>query len=75
MLDHAGPIRAKLIAATPADTPLDIKRRAAIAYLGENWIHHPDYQFRPRHSFSVAARQPHSVLRPVQMTAQLAGRV
>jgi hypothetical protein len=54
---------------------LAAKRASAIAYLGENWMHHPSYQFRQRHSFSVAAWQPHSVLRPVQMAAQLAGRV
>lgn len=75
MQDHAKPIRAKLIAETPIDTPLDVKRRAAIAYLGENWMHHPKYQFRQRHAFSVAGWQPHSALRPVQLAAQQAGRI
>lgn len=73
--DHAQPIRQRLIAATPADTPLDIKRRQAIAYLGERHVLHPDYKFTPRHAFSRAAWQPHSVLRPVQLAAQQAGRI
>ncbi len=29
------------------------KRRRAIAYLGSNWVLHPEYQFRPRHSNSI----------------------
>lgn len=75
MQDHAKPIRQRLIAETPEDTPLDIKRRAAIAYLGENHVLHPNYKFRPRHSFSVAGWAPHSVLRPIQLAAQQAGRI
>lgn len=54
---------------------LDIKRRAAIAYLGENWMMHPNYKMPPRHAFSVSRWQPHSVLRPVQLAAQQAGRI
>lgn len=75
MQDHAGPIRAKLIANTPNDTPLDIRRRQAIAYLGERHVLHPNYSFTPRHAFSAAEWQPHSVLRPVQLAAQQAGRI
>lgn len=59
----------------PLHDPLDAKRAAAIAYLGENHVLHPKYQFRPRHSFSVAGWQPHSILRPVQLAAQQAGRI
>ena len=75
MQDHAKPIRAKLIAETPADTQLDMKRRQAIAYLGERHIMHPAYQPNPRHAFSVSDWQPHSILRPVRPAAQQAGRI
>ena len=57
------------------ESPLDIKRRAALEYLGERHVLHPDYRFNPRHAFSVSAWQPHSVLRPVQLAAQAAGRI
>ena len=75
MQDHARQIRAKLIADTPPDTQLDIKRRQAIAYLGENHVLHSNYTINPRHAFSVAGWLPHSTLRPVQISAQLAGRI
>lgn len=75
MQDYAGPIRKRLIQATAEDTPIDAKRRQALAYLGENHMLHPNYKFRPRHAFSAAAWQPHSVLRPVQLAAQQAGRI
>lgn len=75
MQDHAHPIRAKLIAETPIDTPLDLKRRAAIEYLGENYVAHPNYKFRERHAFCPARWAPHSILRPVQIAAQQAGRI
>lgn len=36
---------------------------AAKEYLGPTWVHHPEYQFNPRHSndphIYVAARQPY----------------
>lgn len=57
------------------DDPLAAKRAAAIAYLGKNHVMHPEYQFNPRHSFSVAGWQPNSVLRPIQLAAQQAGRI
>lgn len=73
MQDHAHDIRQRLIAETPAETPLDIKRRAALAYLGERHILHTNYQFTPRHS--LTRWQPHSILRPVQLAAQQACRI
>ena len=57
------------------ESPLDAKRRAAIAYLGENHIAHPNYKFRERHAFSAARWAPHSVLRPIQLAAMQAGRL
>jgi len=76
MQDHAQHIRAKLIQATPEPIdPLASKRRQAIAYLGERHIMHPAYKMNNRHSFSVAGWQPHSILRPVQLAAQQAGRI
>lgn len=75
MQDHAKPIRQRLIMSTPEDTQLDVRRRAAIAYLGENHVAHPNYRFRERHAFSVDRWAPHSVLRPVLMAAQQAGRI
>lgn len=75
MEDHARSIRQRLIADTPIESPLDAKRRAALEYLGERHVMHPRYTFNPRHSFSVSDWQPHSVLRPVQLAAQQAGRI
>lgn len=75
MQDHAHPIRQRLIQTIPQDTTLDAKRRGALAYLGNRHIMHPAYQPTPRHSFSVAKWQPHSVLRPIQQAAQQAGRI
>lgn len=75
MQDHAKAIRSKLIAETPEDTPLEIKRRVAIAKLGENYVLHPEYKYRVRHNFSPAIWQPHAVLRPIQLAAMQAGRI
>lgn len=75
MQDHAKPIRTALIANTPALTDLDIKRQRAIASMGSSYMLHPEYQFNPRHAFSAAGWQPHSVLRQVAMRAQQAGRI
>lgn len=33
-----------------AQSGLDAKREAALAILSTNWVGHPDYQFRARHS-------------------------
>lgn len=75
MEDFAKPIRQRLIAETPQDTPLDVKRRAAIEYLGKKHVLHPDYQFIERHSFDPARWAPHSVLRSVHLAAQAARRI
>lgn len=76
MQDHANHIRQELIQATPEPIdPLASKRRQAVAYLGTRHIMHPAYQPTPRHDFSVAGWQPHSILRPVQLTAKQAGRI
>ena len=53
----------------------DDKLAAAKQYLGENHLLHPAYQFRERHAFDPVRWAPHSVLRPVQMAAQQAGRI
>lgn len=75
MTDHAQPIRQRLIDETPKDTPLDAKRRAALDYLGDRHVLHPNYKFNPRHVFSLAGWQPHSILRQVVLQAQQAGRI
>lgn len=75
MKDFAKPIRQRLISETPADTSLDAKRRAALAYLGDRHILHPDYRFCERHAFDASRSAPHSLLRPVHLAAQAAGRI
>jgi len=45
------------------------------SYLGKNWVLHPEYQFRPRHSNDVTIWQKHSVLSEVRAAAVAAGRL
>lgn len=66
-IDHARPFRQRLIrscapAASVVDRPdegelsrlrIDASRCAAKLQLGTNWIIHPAYEFRPRHSFRI----------------------
>lgn len=40
---------------------LEEKRAAAIAWLGERWVLHPNYKFNPRHSWSMAIRAQHGL--------------
>jgi len=51
------------------------KREKAIAYLGENYVLHPNYKPKERHSSNVAIWYPHRTLREVQTMAQLAKRI
>lgn len=44
---------------------LDEKRERALKYLGENWVLHPNYIPRERHSFITARWYPHRTLRSV----------
>jgi hypothetical protein len=44
-------------------------------YLGENWVLHPNYKFRPRHSNDAAVWQPHSILTEVRNRAISEGRL
>jgi len=44
-------------------------------YLGENWVLHPNYKFRPRHSNDVTIWQKHSILSEVRAAAVAAGRL
>ena len=70
-----GEIPEVLSGTRPERDPAAEKLAAAKQYLGENWMLHPNYKFRDRHTFSVARWAPHSILRPVQLAAQQAGRI
>lgn len=71
-MDYANECRQKLIASVP--TSHECKRIAAIEYLAERHVFHPEYKFHPRHGLS-SARMQHSVLAPVEKAARKAGRI
>ena len=49
------------------------RRQSAIAYLGTNWICHPQYQPQPRHALSNW--QSHSVLASIRDQARAENRI
>lgn len=58
-----------------AEQALLQKRRAALAYLGANWVLHPRYQPVPRHSNTKPEYFPHRTLAGVEFQARMAGRI
>ena len=54
---------------------LNIKRAAALVYLGDRWIGHPAYVYTPRHSNDPRVWPLHSILRPIGEAARMAGRI
>lgn len=50
MKDHATFIRRQFIDSIPREGTYTAKLEAAKAFLGKNWVLHPDYKPNPRHS-------------------------
>ena len=58
---------------TPLSDSIESRRQRAIAYLGNRWIAHPQYQAQPRHA--LKGWEQHSVLHPIVSSARIGGRV
>lgn len=55
--------------------PMAYKLARAKQFLGSDWVLHPEYQFRARHSPDTEVWHPNRVLADIELKAKIVGRI